>query len=55
MDALLPEQHELKQTLPEITRRIVKNYEECGEIHHLGHSPLPSYREVVNILADLRG
>ena len=23
-------------------------------IHHLGHSPLPSYREVVEILADLR-
>ena len=23
-------------------------------MHHLGHSPLPSYREVVEILADLR-
>ena len=43
-----------KQRLPEITRRIVETYEECGAIHHLGHSPLPSYREVVDILADLR-
>ena len=40
---------------PAITRRIVETYEECGAIHHLGHSPLPSYREVVDILADLQG
>jgi serine O-acetyltransferase len=40
--------------LSSITQRIVETYEECGAIHHLGHSPLPSYREVVNILADLR-
>ena len=26
----------------------------AAAIHHLGHSPLPSYREVVEILADLR-
>ena len=26
----------------------------AARIHHLGHSPLPSYREVVEILADLR-
>src|SRR3954471_18161670 len=44
----------LKLMLPEITERIVATYEECGAIHHLGHSPLPSYREVVEILADLR-
>jgi serine O-acetyltransferase len=44
----------LKETLPAITERIVETYEECGAIHHLGHSPLPSYREVVEILADLR-
>ena len=43
-----------KRSLPEITRRIVETYEECGAIHHLGHSPLPNYREVVDILADLR-
>jgi serine O-acetyltransferase len=43
-----------KGSLPAITGRIVETYEECGAIHHLGHSPLPSYREVVDILADLR-
>ena len=36
----------LKESLPEITDRIIETYEECGAIHHLGHSPLPSYREV---------
>ena len=41
-------------TLSVITQRIVETYEECGAIHHLGHSPLPSYREIVDILADLR-
>jgi serine O-acetyltransferase len=40
--------------LAEITQKIVATYEECGAIHHLGHSPLPSYREVVDLLADLR-
>ncbi|QEH37127.1 Serine acetyltransferase [Aquisphaera giovannonii] len=44
----------LKELLPAITERIVGTYEECGAIHHLGHSPLPSYREVVEILGDLR-
>jgi serine O-acetyltransferase len=43
----------LKESLPAITERIVETYEECGAIHHLGHSPLPSYREVVEILADM--
>jgi serine O-acetyltransferase len=44
----------LKETLPALTERILETYEECGRIHHLGHSPLPSYREIVEILADLR-
>jgi serine O-acetyltransferase len=44
----------LKEALPALTDRIVDTYEECGRIHHLGHSPLPSYREVVEILGDLR-
>ena len=44
----------LKESLPAITERIVETYEECGGINHLGHSPLPSYREVVEILIDLR-
>ncbi len=44
----------LKQPLTAITQRIVETYDECGAIHHLGHCPLPSYREVVDILGDLR-
>ena len=44
----------LKESLPALTGRIVETYEECGGLHHLGHSPLPSYRDVVEILADLR-
>jgi serine O-acetyltransferase len=44
----------LKDPLASITQGIVETYEECGATHHLGHSPLPSYREVVDILADLR-
>ena len=44
----------LKESLPAITERIVETYEECGAIHHLGHCPLPSYREVVEVMADLR-
>lgn len=44
----------LKETLPALTDRIVETYGECGGIHHLGHSPLPSYREVVEILGDFR-
>jgi serine O-acetyltransferase len=44
----------LKETLPALVDRIVETYEECGPINHLGHSPLPSYREVVEILIDLR-
>ncbi|WP_435022238.1 serine O-acetyltransferase EpsC [Tundrisphaera sp. TA3] len=44
----------LKGTMPALIERIVETYEECGGIHHLGHCPLPSYREVVDILADFR-
>jgi serine O-acetyltransferase len=44
----------LKDPLAAVTQRIVDTYEECGAIHHLGHSPLPSYREVVDLLGDLR-
>ena len=43
-----------KETLPALVERIVATYEECGPLHHLGHSPLPSYREIVEILIDLR-
>src|SRR3954465_7077343 len=44
----------LKESLPELTERIVATYEECGGVNHLGHSPLPSYKEVTEILLDLR-
>ncbi len=44
----------LKEALPALTDRIVATYEECGGINHLGHSPLPSYSEVVDILKDVR-
>jgi serine O-acetyltransferase len=44
----------MKESLPALTERIVETYEECGGIHHLGHTPLPSYKEVVEILGDLR-
>ena len=44
----------LKESLPALTERIVETYEECGMMNHLGHSPLPSYREIVDILADFR-
>ncbi|MEO6808440.1 MAG: serine acetyltransferase [Isosphaeraceae bacterium] len=44
----------LKESLPALTERIIETYEECGGINHLGHTPLPCYREVVDILVDLR-
>jgi len=44
----------LHEQLPEVTARIVATYEECSGINHLGHSRLPSYREIVDILADFR-
>ena len=45
----------LKLPLPSITERIIETYDECGAIHHLGHCPLPSYREIVDILEDSEG
>jgi serine O-acetyltransferase len=42
------------QPLADLTARIVATYEECGATHHLGHSPLPSYAQIVEILVDLR-
>ncbi len=44
----------LKEGLPALTERIVETYEECGPINHLGHSPLPSYKVVTEILGDIR-
>jgi serine O-acetyltransferase len=43
-----------QDSLAGLTERLVATYEECGRIHHLGHTPLPSYAEVVEVLVDLR-
>ncbi len=43
-----------KEALRGLTERILETYEECGSTHHLGHSPLPSYRDLVDIIIDLR-
>lgn len=44
----------LKESLPNLTDRLVATYDRCGAIHHLNHSPLPGYRDIVDILLDLR-
>ncbi len=44
----------LKESLPELTDRIVSTYAEVGTIHHLGHCPLPNYESVVSITEDLK-
>src|SRR5579863_9632910 len=44
----------LKESLSGLIDGLVETYEECGGINHLGHSSLPSYRVVVEILGDLR-
>ena len=45
---------DLKDRLPTLIEKIVGTYERCGGINHLGHSSLPSYREITDILIDLR-
>ena len=45
---------QVKEGLPALTDRIVETYEDCGGLNHLGHSPLPSYKEIVQVLEDLR-
>jgi serine O-acetyltransferase len=44
----------LKESLPELTDRIVDTYAEVGSIHHLGHCPLPNYEAVIAIAEDLK-
>lgn len=44
----------LKESLPELTQRIVATYAEVGTINHLGHCPLPNYSVVNEIIADLK-
>ncbi len=44
----------IKETLPQLTDRIVQTYTELGTITHLGHCPLPSYEAIVEILESLK-
>ncbi|MFV0443096.1 MAG: serine O-acetyltransferase EpsC [Planctomycetaceae bacterium] len=43
-----------KESLSDLTDRIVDSYVELGSINHLGHCPLPSAHEVVGILQDVQ-
>ncbi len=44
----------LKESLPDLTDRIVETYFELGTAHHLGHCPLPSYETVISATEDLK-
>ncbi len=44
----------IKESLPDLTERIVKTYSEVGAIHHLGHCPLPSYEAIIAATEDLK-
>ena len=44
----------IKETLPELTDRIVQTYSELSTITHLGHCPLPNYETIVEILESLK-
>jgi serine O-acetyltransferase len=44
----------LKEQLPRLTEQIVATYTKDDKIHHLGHCPLPSYKEIITCLEDLR-
>ncbi len=44
----------LKESLPELTDRIVQSYTYDNRIHHLGHCPLPKYEVVIQIIEDLK-
>lgn len=44
----------LKESLPQLTDRIVQSYAYDNRIHHLGHCPLPKYEVVIQIIEDLK-
>jgi len=44
----------IKESLPELTDRIVQTYVDIGTINHLGHCPLPSYEKVIAATEDLK-
>jgi len=43
----------VKDQLPSLTQRLVDSYDQVDTIHHLGHCPLPSYREVITATGEL--
>ena len=44
----------LKESLPELTDRIVRTYTEISTTSHLGHCPLPNYETIVAATEDLK-
>jgi serine O-acetyltransferase len=44
----------LKESLPELTDRIVQTYSQIGTINHLGHCPLPRYDRIAEAIECLR-
>ncbi|NLE36526.1 MAG: serine acetyltransferase [Pirellulaceae bacterium] len=44
----------IKESLPDLTNRIVQTYINLGTINHLGHCPLPSYDKVIAATEDLK-
>ncbi|HTI51850.1 MAG TPA: serine acetyltransferase, partial [Planctomycetaceae bacterium] len=44
----------IKESLPELTSRIIDTYESIGKINHLGHCPLPNLSTVIEIVEDLK-
>lgn len=44
----------LKESLPQLTQRIVETYAEVSSIRHLGYCPLPNYDTIVASTEDLK-
>jgi len=44
----------LRETLPELTEKLVQTYHDVGSINHLGYCPLPNYETIVSCLEDLK-
>ena len=44
----------LKESLPELTARLVKTYSEVSTLNHIGHCPLPNYETIISVIRDLR-
>jgi serine O-acetyltransferase len=44
----------LKESLPQLTDRVVQSYTELGAISHLGHCPLPNYETIISVTEALK-